>query len=148
MPEDIVPALYEKILKDFNAKVALDPWIKAFLRRVENGTALQNDVLTYAEKLGGYAEEALQRCLSEKNLPDGKIYWNIAKRTIEPLMRIVCNDIGVVDEKVLQATYKKLRLGIKPVGAEFNQDYMNGVMNEIVGLSLYDSDEGPEQGAE
>lgn len=148
MSKDIVPALYEKILKDFNAKVALDPWIKAFLKRVENGTASQNDALTYAEKLGGYAEEALQRHLTEKNLPDGKIYWNIAKRTIEPLMRIVCDDISAADEKILQATYKKLRLGIKPVGAEFNQDYMNGVMNEIVGLSLYEPDEGSEQGTE
>ncbi|MGI6721076.1 MAG: hypothetical protein ACOX4I_00745 [Anaerovoracaceae bacterium] len=69
---DIVPALYENIHADFKSIIAMDPWIKAFKKRLKKGRATQLDIDTYAGYLGKAAAKALTRGLSEENLPGGK----------------------------------------------------------------------------
>ena len=87
------------------------------------------------------AAKALSRGLRPENLPDGKIYWNIAKRTIEPLLREVnrmVNDAMVV---IIEAAHKKKRIGIKPVRAAFNQDRCDAIMNKVVRMSMGEADD-------
>lgn len=134
---DIVPELYDKIQRFYKSLVALDPWIRAFKKRKEKGSIAQDDVLEYANRLGGCAEKALGAFLIEKNLPDGRIYYNIAKRTIEPIMRLIYEEVTAAEEIALKAMYKKQRIGIKPVQAPFNQEYMDGIIWELVRASQY-----------
>ena len=134
---DIVPELYDKIQRSYKSLVALDPWIRAFNKRKEKGNIVQDDVLEYANRLGGCAEKALGAFLIDKNLPDGRIYYNIAKRTIEPIMRQIYEKVTAAEEIALKAMYKKQRIGIKPVQGPFNQEYMEGIIWELVRASQY-----------
>lgn len=134
---DIVPELYDKIQRSYKSLVALDPWIRAFKKRKEKGSIAQNDVLEYANRLGGCAEKALGAFLIDKNLPDGRIYYNIAKRTIEPIMRLIYEEVTEAEEIALKAMYKKQRIGIKPVQAPLNREYMDGIIWELVRASQY-----------
>lgn len=139
-PNDIVPALYAGILKDFKNKVAHDAWVKGFDKRLKNGKATQDDAAKYADILGHAASQALSTGLRPENLPDGKIYWNIAKRTVEPLLQEVTDMVNDAMVIIIEAEHKKKRIGIKPKRAPFNQDRCDAIMNKIVNLSLGETD--------
>lgn len=83
---DAVPELWEQISRDFNRSASTDVWIRSFLRRVKDGTATSEEASVYAGRLGTHAGSALARALKKESLPDGKLYWNIADRTIRPLL--------------------------------------------------------------
>lgn len=134
MAEDIVPALYKKILREFNRQVNDDTWITGFRARLEKAT--QEDVDKYAQRLGKYASKALRDGLKPENLPDGKIYWNIAKRTIEPLLKNVTGMVNDAMTTVISSSHSKMNLGVKPAEAPFNQERCDAIMNRIVNLSL------------
>ena len=134
--DDIVPQLYKKILSEFNSQVKKDAWIKEFEGRVNKGTATQEEVDKYSQALGQYASKALRDGFSSENLPDGKIYWNIAKRIVEPLLRKVTDMVNNEMVKVISSEHSKIRLGTKPVKAPFNQDRCDAIMNKIVNMSL------------
>ena len=137
---DIVPELYRQILTDFNSQVALDPWIKAFNKRLKVGEATQEEAQEYAGRLGKHAASALNSSLRAENLPDGRIYWNIAKRTIEPILKKVTEMVNGAMVSIIKAEHKKKRIGIKPVGAEFNQDRCDAILNKIVSVSMGEID--------
>lgn len=139
--DDIAPALYKKILSEFNARVKRDSWIKAFNERQKKGTSTQKEVQEYAGRVGKYCQEALINGLRKENLPDGKIYWNIAKRTVEPMMKLVTNMVNEAYSAELSNRYKKMRLGIKPVTAKFNQERCDAIMNKLVAGSMAVADE-------
>ena len=114
-------------------------------KRVKDGTAAQEEADSYAERLGKYAAAALIHGLSPDNLPDGKIYWNIAKRTVEPLLRRVHAMVSDAMVSIIETQHKKIRLGTKPVRAPFNQDRCDAIMNKIVKVSLGEDNGGTEE---
>jgi hypothetical protein len=87
------------------------------------------------------AAKALSRGLRPENLPDGKIYWNIAKRTVEPLLREVTDRINDAMVTIIEAEHKKKRIGVKPVRAAFNQDRCDAIMNKVVRMSMGEADD-------
>ncbi|MGI6205520.1 MAG: hypothetical protein ACOYJI_02655 [Anaerovoracaceae bacterium] len=139
---DIVPDLYKKILRDFRSAVALDPWIKSFNKRLDAGKATQEDVQKYAGRIGKYGENALIRGLKKENLPGGIIYWNIAKRTVEPLMKIMAQMVNEAYTAELSNRYQKMHIGIKPVTVEFNQERCDAIMNKLVSVFMEAATEG------
>lgn len=86
MANDISPELYEAIKINFNTAAATDPKIKSIIKKARAGTATQTDIATYTERLGKHASEAFKSVLTPENLPDGTLYWNIAEKTIKPLL--------------------------------------------------------------
>ena len=134
--DDIVPQLYKKILNEFNNQVKKDAWIKSFEDRQKKGIATQKDVQEYAGRIGKYGQLSLIHGLRKDNLPDGIIYWNIAKRTVEPLMRKMTDMVNKAYSTELSSRYKKMKLGIKPVTAKFNQERCDAIMNKLVAASM------------
>lgn len=138
---DIVPELYERIHKDFRSRIAINPWIRAFRKKLKAGTATQKAASHYAMLIGRSAGEALANGLTEDNLPDGKIYWNIAKRTIEPILRESTDMVNDAMVNIIDVMHKRKRIGIKPQRAEFNQGRCDAIMSKIVNLSLLEDDD-------
>lgn len=138
MTEDIVPKLNEAINKAFDSRVKNDKQMqKAFTgdESIDLG-----DVSLLARKMGGYAYEALKECLTDDVLPDGILYWNIAQRTIEPLMRKVHELVCQMADAVQIREDKKLKIGIKPVHPEFNTDRLNDILNKVTSEKYRDTD--------
>ena len=143
---DIVPELYERIHKDFRSRIAINPWIRAFRKKLKAGTATPKAASHYAMLIGRSAGEALANGLTEDNLPDGKIYWNIAKRTIEPILRESTDMVNDAMVSIIDVMHKRKRIGIKPQRAEFNQGRCDAIMSKIVNLSLLEDDDEQEAG--
>ena len=101
--EDIAPELYKKIVAYFNAAVKSDSTIKTITAKLNKRPLTHNELTTISTRLGNHASAALKKTLVIENLPDGKLYWNIADRTIRPVMEQVyslSNSVQMLSQRV------------------------------------------------
>lgn len=134
--EDVAPKLYNEILKDFERRLSSDGFIKSFKRKIEDKTATAEQVSTYARRLGEHGSEALCKYLIEDNLPDGKLYWNIAERTIKPLAEEIHKLVGEAAVAVQLIDDEKSGIGLKPRVPTFPEERFNALINKVVNMSL------------
>ena len=142
MAKDIVPELWEKIETTFDSKVRMDPAIRAFNTKVEKGTAEGKDTFKYTQRLGEHASSTLSLYITPENMPEGKIHWNIATRTVLPLLRKVhqlVNDAAVAVQIIED---KKNGIGLKPVEIVFPEDRINDLLNKLTNLDLSEVNNG------
>lgn len=134
--EDVAPKLYSEILKDFERRLNSDGFIKSFKRKIEDKTATAEQVSTYARRLGEHGSEALCKYLIEDNLPDGKLYWNIAERTIKPLAEEIHKLVGEAAVATQLIDDEKSGIGLKPRVPTFPEERFNALINKVVNMSL------------
>lgn len=136
MVKDIVPELWGQIEKTFDSKVQMDPVIKAFSTKVENGTAEGKDTFKYTQRLGEHASSTLSLYITPENMPEEKIHWNIATRTVLPLLRKVHQMVNNANCKVMSIEDKRNGIRIKPKEAAFPEERVNDLLNRLVDLEL------------
>lgn len=132
--KDITPELQKSVLSDFYNMVEEDNKIQGILTG-EDKRATLTQVSKQAERLGEYAVRSLKKNLTDETLPDGTLYWNIAKGVIPPLMREVQKVATDMAVRVQTREDKKAGIGLKPVRPVFNQERIEAVMNKVVFLS-------------
>lgn len=132
--KDITPELQKSVLSDFYNMVEEDNKIQGILTG-EDKRATLAQVSRYAERLGEYAAESLKKHLTDETLPDGTLYWNIAKGVIPPLMQEVQKVATDMAVRVQTREDKKAGIGLKSVRPPFNQERIEAVMNKVVFLS-------------
>lgn len=86
MAADIVPELFDQIKRDFAAAVRADEKIQKFLKKIRDGTADMDEASLFARKLGDTLADVLKKDITQGALPDGRLYYNIADRTIRPML--------------------------------------------------------------
>lgn len=131
MAADVVPALNEKIQLSFKANVMRDRQISQIGKRVRDGTATMEDGHKYAERLGENLSKALVTNLNESTLPDGKLYYNIAKRTVTPALEEnynLTNDVAAEIQKIYD---KRSKIGINSVRAKFPDERIQGLIDKM-----------------
>ena len=112
--KDITPELQKSVLSDFYNMVEEDNKIQGILTG-EDKRATLTQVSKQAERLGEYAVRSLKKNLTDETLPDGTLYWNIAKGVIPPLMREVQKVATDMAVRVQTREDKKAGIGLKPV---------------------------------
>lgn len=132
--KDITPELQKSVLSDFYNMVEEDNKIQGILTG-EDKRATLTQVSKQAERLGEYAVRSLKKNLTDETLPDGTLYWNIAKGVIPPLMQEVQKVATDMAVRVQTREDKKAGIGLKPVRPPFNQERIEAVMNKVVFLS-------------
>lgn len=132
--KDITPELQKSVLSDFYNMVEEDNKIQGILTG-EDKRATLTQVSKQAERLGEYAVRSLEKNLTDETLPDGTLYWNIAKGVIPQLMQEVQTLATDMAVRVQTREDKKAGIGLKPVRPPFNQERIEAVMNKVVFLS-------------
>lgn len=141
MAADIVPELYKKIYADFERKIDNSRIIKTFRGKLEKKTADAKGVSFYAAEVGRCAADALSRHLTEENLPEGKLHWNILERTVVPLLR-EANELIMEAAKAQQILEdEKTGINLKPVEPEFPEDRIRDFMNKLMSFAEEAADE-------
>lgn len=128
---DVVPELLSDIETSFQKHTMSDRRLATVSKRIRDGTATQVDGHTYAECLGKSASKALRDVLTEENLPDGKLYYNIATRTVIPVLennQKMINDAAADIQKVIDGKNKIYLNTIKP---EFPKERVNGLIDKM-----------------
>jgi len=129
--EDIVPSLLEKIEKDFKAKVEADNEMSRLFAKFYDGDGTLHDVSLYARRLGDLLSMTLQENLTEDVLPDGKMYYNIADRILNPMMRQNFNltmEQATIIQKMIDANNG---IGLEPVSADFPESRVKQIIDSL-----------------
>lgn len=136
--KDIVPELLKKIQEEYRREIKKSKVLRAFADKAEKEIADYKDAAEAAKELGGILAQVYQRNLSSEILPDGKMYYNIASRILEPTLREVYDisaNCGEVVQSILNA---KAGLGLKAQKAVIDQDNIDGIVNRISSEEYFD----------
>ncbi|MDY3006007.1 hypothetical protein [Anaerococcus porci] len=97
MDKDIVPELAKAIDESFKLKTKESRVLKDKLLRLKKKMANHEDSSQFAKELGDILADAFKDNLKDGVLPDGKMYYNIADRLINPRLKEnynIINDYG------------------------------------------------------
>ena len=131
MAVDIVPELLEKIKRTFSDGVSDSKVLRDVLGAIKTGTATYKDALIYAQEVGRILEEAYGLHITASALPDGKMYFNIAKRIIDPTLRTDHAMVADVAVQVQELLNKQAGIGIKGVRPMANSDRIKGFIERL-----------------
>ena len=111
--------MHDRIKAAFDAKCARDSTLTHIKRKIENGTAAMEDTSVYARRLGELLRKSIESTTKPDDLPDGKMYFNIAQSILEPLLRGNYDDVNAICAEVQSALDAKKGIGLKPQKADF-----------------------------
>ena len=136
--EDIAPKLLKLIQDDFSSHFSENDNIARLYEKVRDGTATYLNVNDFALEVGDLLAKAYQRNISSSVLPDGKMYYNIGKRVVEPTMIHNYDLISDVAKQVQTSLNKAANIGIKAMIPKLNQDRIDGILNRLSSEDCYD----------
>ena len=128
--DDVAPELWERLIRLYESGQAASPKIKALL---EQEVKTYESALTYSVATGKNAARALQTVLTEEAMPDGKMYFNIAERTVRPLLEKVHADVADYCEAAQIELNKSAGLGMKAIRPALNNDRLRGIIDRLTG---------------
>ena len=135
---DIAPELLEKLKKAFNEKYNNNKKISKILSTIKDGKPTYSEVNDLSIEVGDILAEVFKENLSSDILPDGRMYYNIAKRTIEPMMinnYDIVTDNAVIVQEILN---KQAGMGIKAQVPDLNQSRIDGIINRLDEEEVFD----------
>lgn len=129
--EDIAPQLLKEIEDVFQSKVKNNKFISFFLKRMQNGQANVYDVNGFASNLGNILGETFVEVLNQDMLPDGKLYWNIAERTMIPMIEQNYELINEAGAGVQKIEDMKKGIGLKTIKAPKPTERIKGLIDNV-----------------
>lgn len=136
--EDIAPGLLEKIQKQFYRDIEENRIIKNFKKQAQRGKTSYSQANEAAQEIGKILAQAYSDNLSSEILPDGKMYYNIASRVLDPTLREAYEMAADNAEIVQQIMNKVAGIGIKPMRPQIQQDNIDGIVNRISSEEHFD----------
>lgn len=124
--DDIAPGLLEKITAEFKRAVSKDEKLLALRTATDYEGAN-----AYALRCGELLSQILRENISAGILPDGRMYFNIARKILNPILKIDHSTIADVCEDVQTELNRLAGIGIKAQRPKVNQDRIDGLINKI-----------------
>lgn len=134
--KDVAPELLEKLNKTFDQKVAIDPQIRSYKKKLEAGKLTERDCALYIRKVVSIASASVTDVMKPKNLPDGKLYWNIAEAVIVPFLKGVIVQMNNIAVSMMKDSDKKQNINIKIQKLRYPDGQIRSYLNMIVRNSL------------
>lgn len=131
MAQDVVPMLNEQIQSSFKNYCLKDRRLTQISKRIRDGTANQIDAHDYAEHLGENLSRALVNNLTADKLPNGKLYYNIAQRTVIPSLEENYNIINDISSEIQSIADAKAKIGLGATRADFPTSRINGLIDKM-----------------
>lgn len=128
---DVVPELLQEIQDEFDKLCKQDIEIQRMLEIIASGKGTYEDANEYAIRLGEILSKAYLNKITKDILPDGKMYYNIAKRTIEPTMLKNFKLISDASLKVQSSLNKAAKINLKPIPPQLNQFKVDSIINKV-----------------
>ena len=136
--EDIAPRLLMVIRNDFESQFGKSDLIATLYKKIQAGTASYVEANDFAIEAGKILASAFRNNLSSEVLPNGKLYYNIAKQIVEPMMKNNYTLITDVTDQVQETLNEAAGIGIKPITPELNQDRIDGILDKTSSAEVYD----------
>lgn len=131
MEKDIVPGLLKLIESEFDSKIFDSNKIKQAVKRLGEKQATYKDANEFAIEVGEILSQVFKERITVDMLPDGKMYYNIADRILNPTMSKNHELISGYAADVQTELNRNAGLRIKGLKPELNQDRIDGIINRI-----------------
>ena len=117
--------------REFQMKFQQSPKLNNIQRVIDIGDATYQQANEFAIEVGEILASVFQENLSSDILPNGRMYYNIAKKVVEPMM--VNNHFVIADNtKVIQTLLNhQANLGIQGQEPPLNQDKIDGIIERL-----------------
>ena len=136
--KDIVLGVYNEIEKSFDLKTKESNIIKNKLKALKNKKANYKDANEFAVEIGNILADTFQDKIKTGDLPDGKMYYNIAKRLIEPNMVRNHDLVSEYSKEVQSLLNKQANISIQEQKADLNQDRIDKLVDKITRYDSYE----------
>lgn len=131
MVDDIVPGLLESIEKDFDTRTYNSTKLKKALKQLQENRASYKDVNDYAVEIGRILSDVFKKHVTVDKLPDGRMYFNIAERILNPTINKNYDLIIGYASDVQTQLNNGANIRIRPQVPEINQGRIDGIINKI-----------------
>lgn len=138
MVADIVPELLENIQRDFNTAINRSEKLQTIQVLIENGTATYKQANEYAVEVGEILARTFEVHIKSDVLPDGKMYYNIAERVLNPTLTKNHNIVAQVSAEIQENLNKSVGLGLKGIKPSVNQLRIDSIINRVVAEEIFD----------
>lgn len=135
---DVSPVLLENVQKTFDRLYRDNKTIQKLYGKVRDGTLTYPEANNYAQLLGEILAESFDRNLSSAVLPNGKMYYNIAKAVIEPSMLNNYELLIPAIETAQLLVNAEAGVQLQPLIPDVNQSRINGIMDRVSREDVYD----------
>lgn len=137
MIEDIIPDLLDEIKKDFNKAYKNNPKIKKLLEKLETNNLTYDDAYDYAEEVGEILVTTFKKYITPEDMPDGKMYYNIAKRLLEDTLTTNHDLVADYSQIVQTVINKNAGYNINALKAKLNPNRINGFIQRLASEDLF-----------
>lgn len=129
--DDIAPHILELLKNRFQELYEKNDKIKKLLKLINEGNATYEEANEYAIELGEMLAKCYSDCIRPEDLPDGTMYFNIAKRTVEPTMKNNFDLISTASTQVQKSLNDKAGIGLQVISPEINQYKIDSIINKV-----------------
>ena len=129
--EDIFPSLLQKIKAAFENARLDSKLLQGLLEKLERDQANYLDANQYAIEIGEILSKVLGAYLNNDSLPNGKMYYNIAKRLLDDVLGRNYELVTDYTRKVQEDLNIKAKIGLSVQIPELNQDRIVGLVNRL-----------------
>src|SRR5690625_2357178 len=118
---DIVPELLEKIQRDFNKLFRQNKRLQQIQEMIDNGKATYKQANEYAVEVGKVLAGVFETYIKSDVLPDGKMYFNIAERILNPTLSNNHKIVARISAEIQEQLNESIGIGLKGVEPKLNQ---------------------------
>src|SRR5690625_4285495 len=138
MATDIVPELLENIQRDFNTAFRNNRKLQEIREVIQSGTATYKQANEYAIEVGKTLSRTFEIHIKSEVLPDGKMYYNIADRILNPTLSNNHKIVAEISAEIQEQLNKSVGLGLKGIEPQVNQLRIDSIINRVVAEEVFD----------
>lgn len=131
--EDILPALLEQIQKEFERRQKTDQTLIRLRKLAEANDCDYSHAHSYAQRLGNLLSAVLSEYVDAGSLPDGKLYYNIISRLLEPTLTRNFDLTSEFCTAVQQILNDQAGIGLKVQQPKINNSRLKGLIDKASG---------------
>lgn len=137
--DDIVPGLLELLKLAFTEKAGNSPVVRQMLDKLKEKKTTYLDANTFAIEIGQILSDVYKENLSEERLPDGRMYYNIAKRILQPTLERNYNLVSDYCVSTQESLNRQAGLGIAAQRPKLNQSMIDGLIEKVSSADHFDT---------
>lgn len=131
MNDDVLPELLKEVQDKFEQEFGKSEFIKNAFETLKAKKATYVNANDFAIEIGEILSKALTTSITAGKLPDGKMYYNIAKRLLEPVLQRNHELVADYSTEVQTILNEKAKISITTQPVELNQDRINGFIERF-----------------
>lgn len=126
--DDIVPNLLELIQQQIEEKMKTDLEINKLIESISDVSNGYHNAYLFGAKTGKIVSEALQSNITIENLPNGKMYYNIASRILGTVLEKQYERMTDYSAHVQSVLNTDASIGIKSIKPKLNESKISGLV--------------------